>query len=114
MFVGLPVYQNNFADKGKLWRAYRPFFTQERLSFGRGAQAANDGLGIAMGISTYIDEDIDAGRLVAPFDLSIPRGAKQGKAYRPPSANLASFRALRRWIIRTALLSRSPSTPAAA
>ena len=59
-------------------------FTQERLSFGRGAQAANDCLGIAMGISTYIDEDIDAGRLVAPFDLSIPRGMKQGKAYRPP------------------------------
>ena len=89
-------------------------FTQERLSFGRGAEAANDGLGIAMEVRPYIDEDIDPGRLVAPFDLSITRGMKQGKAYRPPSANLASIRTFRHWIVGTALLSKSPSTPAAA
>jgi len=32
-------------------------------------QAAADGLGVAMGIRPYIDVDIAAGRLIAPFTL---------------------------------------------
>ena len=35
--------------------------------YGQALQAAVDGLGIAMGIRPYIDDDLAAGRLVAPF-----------------------------------------------
>ena len=38
--------------------------------YGQALQAAVDGLGIAMGIRPYIDDDLAAGRLVAPFALS--------------------------------------------
>lgn len=34
-------------------------------------QAAIDGLGVCIGRSTYVDEDLKAGRLVAPFDLKL-------------------------------------------
>ena len=37
--------------------------------YGQALQAAVDGLGIAMGIRPYIDDDLAAGRLVAPFAL---------------------------------------------
>src|SRR5215470_5848454 len=35
--------------------------------YGQSLQAAADGVGVAMGISPYVDDDIKAGRLVAPF-----------------------------------------------
>lgn len=34
-------------------------------------QAAVDGLGVCIGRSTYVDDDLKAGRLVAPFDLRL-------------------------------------------
>ena len=36
--------------------------------YGQALQAAADGFGVAMGIRPYIDDDLAAGRLVAPFD----------------------------------------------
>ena len=42
--------------------------------YGQALQAAVDGLGIAMGIRPYIDDDLAAGRLVAPFALTVPKG----------------------------------------
>ena len=44
--------------------------------YGQALQAAVDGLGIAMGIRLYIDDDLAAGRLVAPFALSVPKGMR--------------------------------------
>ena len=35
--------------------------------YGQALQAASDGVGVAMGIRPYIDDDLAAGRLVAPF-----------------------------------------------
>ena len=35
--------------------------------YGQALQAAADGVGVAMGISPYVDDDLKAGRLVAPF-----------------------------------------------
>jgi LysR family transcriptional regulator, glycine cleavage system transcriptional activator len=35
-------------------------------------EAASDGLGVALGYAPYVGADIAAGRLVAPFDLSLP------------------------------------------
>ncbi|MGZ0189920.1 MAG: LysR substrate-binding domain-containing protein, partial [Alphaproteobacteria bacterium] len=44
--------------------------------YGQAIQAATDGLGVAIGIRPYIDDDLIAGRLVRPFDLTIPQGQK--------------------------------------
>jgi hypothetical protein len=50
--------------------------------YGQALQAAVDGLGIAMGIRPYIDDDLAAGRLVAPFALSVPKGMRWYLVYR--------------------------------
>jgi len=70
--------------------------------YGQALQAAVDGLGIAMGIRPYIDDDLAAGRLVAPFALSVPKGMRWYLVYREFRAGQRDFVAFRRWIIRAA------------
>ena len=57
--------------------------------YGQALQAATDGLGVAMGIRPYIDDDLAAGRLVAPFAASVPKGMRgiwSIAVFRPGSA----------------------------
>jgi LysR family glycine cleavage system transcriptional activator len=70
--------------------------------YGHALQAAIDGLGIAMGIRPYIDDDLAAGRLVAPFELSVPKGMRWYLVYRGFRTEQRDFAAFRRWIIRAA------------
>jgi LysR family transcriptional regulator, glycine cleavage system transcriptional activator len=70
--------------------------------YGQALQAAVDGLGIAMGIRPYIDDDLAAGRLVAPFALSVPKGMRWYLVYRSFQIEHRDFAAFRRWIIRAA------------
>ena len=70
--------------------------------YGQALQAAVDGLGIAMGIRPYIDDDLAAGRLVAPFDLSVPKGMRWYLLYRSFQTEQRDFTAFRRWIMRAA------------
>jgi LysR family transcriptional regulator, glycine cleavage system transcriptional activator len=70
--------------------------------YGQALQAAVDGLGIAMGIRPYIDDDLAAGRLVAPFALSVEKGMRWYLVYRGFSAAQRDFAAFRRWIVRAA------------
>ncbi|MBR0828989.1 LysR family transcriptional regulator [Bradyrhizobium manausense] len=59
-------------------------------------QAAVDGAGVAMALRPYVEDDIAAGRLVAPFALSVPKGRAWYLVYRPfrkDDANLSAFRA---------------------
>src|SRR6201999_889419 len=42
--------------------------------YGHAQQAAADGIGVAIGVRPYIDDDLAAGRLIAPFSLSVPKG----------------------------------------
>jgi LysR family glycine cleavage system transcriptional activator len=70
--------------------------------YGQALQAAVDGLGIAMGIRPYIDDDLAAGRLVAPFDLGVPKGMRWYLVYRSFQTEQRDFAAFRRWIIRAA------------
>src|SRR6267154_311476 len=70
--------------------------------YGQALQAAVDGLGIAMGIRPYIDDDLAAGRLVAPFALSVPKGMRWYLVYRGFRTEQRDFAAFRRWIIRPA------------
>jgi LysR family glycine cleavage system transcriptional activator len=71
-------------------------------NYGHALQAALDGLGIAMGIRPYIDDDLAAGRLVAPFALSVPKGMGWFLVYRSIQAGQREFAAFRRWIVRAA------------
>ena len=70
--------------------------------YGQALQAAVDGLGIAMGIRPYIDDDLAAGRLVAPFALSVPKGMRWYLVYRSFHAEQRDFAAFRRWIMQAA------------
>ena len=70
--------------------------------YGQALQAAVDGLGIAMGIRPYIDDDLAAGRLVAPFALTVPKGMRWYLVYRSFQTGQRDFAAFRRWIMRSA------------
>jgi LysR family transcriptional regulator, glycine cleavage system transcriptional activator len=70
--------------------------------YGQALQAAVDGLGIAMGIRPYIDDDLAAGRLVAPFALSVPKGMRWYLVYRSFQTEQRDFAAFRRWIMHAA------------
>lgn len=70
--------------------------------YGQALQAALDGLGIAMGIRPYIDDDLAAGRLIAPFALSVPKGMRWYLVYRSFQTEQRDFAAFRRWIMRAA------------
>lgn len=67
--------------------------------YGQALQAALDGVGVAMGISPYIDDDLRAGRLVAPFDMSVPKGMHWYLVYRAARSGEPGFAAFRKWII---------------
>lgn len=70
--------------------------------YGQALQAAVDGLGVAMGIRPYIDDDLAAGRLVAPFALSVPKGERWYLVYRSFQSGQRDFTAFRRWIMQAA------------
>jgi len=70
--------------------------------YGQALQAAADGLGVAMGIRPYIDDDLAAGRLVAPFALTVPKGMRWYLVYRSFQTGQRDFAAFRRWIIHAA------------
>jgi LysR family transcriptional regulator, glycine cleavage system transcriptional activator len=70
--------------------------------YGQALQATVDGLGIAMGIRPYIDDDLAAGRLVAPFAMVVPKGMRWYLVYRSIRTEQRDFAAFRRWIIRSA------------
>jgi len=53
-----------------------------------------------MGIRPYIDDDLAAGRLVAPFALSVPKGMRWYLVYRNFQTEQRDFAAFRRWIMR--------------
>lgn len=61
-------------------------------------QAAVDGVGVAMGITPYVDDDLAAGRLVAPFDAWIPKKLRWYLVYRDARADEPAFAAFRNWI----------------
>ena len=70
--------------------------------YGQALQAAADGLGVAMGIRPYIDDDLAAGRLVAPFARSVPKGSQWYLAYRPSRAAEPGFLAFQAWLAAAA------------
>jgi LysR family glycine cleavage system transcriptional activator len=72
--------------------------------YGQALQAALDGVGVAMGISPYIDDDVGAGRLVAPFRMSVPKGMHWCLIYREARRDEPGFAAFRKWMIAEAAI----------
>ena len=70
--------------------------------YGQALQAAGDGVGVAMGISPYVDDDLKAGRLKAPFAQSVSKGASWYLIYRDARRDEAAFQAFHGWIMRAA------------
>jgi len=70
--------------------------------YGQALQAAADGVGVAIGISPYVDDDLKAGRLVAPFAQSVSKGEHWYLIYRDARKEEAAFVAFRAWIMRAA------------
>lgn len=79
--------------------------------YGQALQAAADGLGVAMGIRPYIDDDLAARRLIAPFSLSVPKGARWYLVYDRTRADEPGFAAFRAWLMRAAQMDFSPPNP---
>jgi len=71
--------------------------------YGQALQAAADGVGVAMGIRPYIDDDLSAGRLIAPFAQSVPKGRHWYLVYRDVREAEPAFVAFRAWIMRAAM-----------
>lgn len=63
-------------------------------------QAALDGIGIAIGLRPYVMDDIAAGRLVAPFMLTVPKGRAWYLVYQAFRAEDPGFIAFRDWLRR--------------
>ena len=68
-------------------------------------QAAIDGMGVAIGRTSYVEADIAAGRLVVPFDISLPSDAGFYLVYPPEKAKARKLIAFREWL--TPLASRA-------
>jgi LysR family glycine cleavage system transcriptional activator len=79
--------------------------------YGQALQAAADGVGVAMGIRPYIDDDLAAGRLVAPFALSVPKGEEWYLVYRDIRKDQPDFAAFRRWLMEAAHGNRARGRP---
>ena len=70
--------------------------------YSQALQAAADGVGVAMGIHPYVDDDLRARRLVAPFALSVPKGEQWYLIYREARQDEPAFAAFRSWMLDTA------------
>jgi len=65
-------------------------------------QAAIDGMGVAMGRTTYVKDDIAKGRLVAPFEIALPADAGFYLVSPEGAPDSPKLRAFRQWLIASA------------
>jgi len=62
-------------------------------------QAAVDAVGVAIGLRPYVADDLAAGRLVAPFALTVPKGKAWYLICTPARREDPTFRAFRTWLM---------------
>lgn len=71
-------------------------------------QAAIDGLGVAIGRTAFVESDLAAGRLVAPFDIKLPVDAGFYLVCPEAAADAPKIVAFRDWLIATAKRDKHP------
>ena len=65
-------------------------------------QAAIEGLGVALGRSVLVKGDLEAGRLVKPFNIAIPAESAFYLVYPPDLENTPKIASFRKWLLETA------------
>jgi LysR family transcriptional regulator, glycine cleavage system transcriptional activator len=65
-------------------------------------QAAVDGIGVAMGRTSYVQDDINKGRLVVPFNITLPADAGFYLVSREATADPPKLKAFRDWLLASA------------
>lgn len=73
-------------------------------SFGNYAmalQAAVDGIGVAIGLRPYVEDDLAKGRLVAPFAVTVPKKRAWYLVYRAFRKDDPGLAVLRAWLLRS-------------
>ncbi|HEV7603233.1 MAG TPA: transcriptional regulator GcvA [Bradyrhizobium sp.] len=65
-------------------------------------QAAIDGIGVAMGRTSYVEADIAKGRLVVPFKIALPADAGFYLVYPEATADTPRLAAFRQWLLASA------------
>ena len=67
-----------------------------------GLQASIDGAGVVLGWRFLAAKDIEAGRVVEPFDLALPLGSSFYLAYPEAHSLRPNIAALRDWLVQEA------------
>ena len=65
-------------------------------------QAAIDGIGVAMGRTSYVQDDISKGRLLVPFKISLPADAGFYLVSPEGAPDTPKLRAFRQWLLASA------------
>jgi LysR family glycine cleavage system transcriptional activator len=65
-------------------------------------QAAIDGIGVAMGRTSYVQDDVAKGRLVVPFQIALPADAGFYLVTPETRADSAKLTAFRQWLVAAA------------
>jgi LysR family glycine cleavage system transcriptional activator len=77
-------------------------------------QAAIDGVGVAMGRTSYVQDDIAKGRLVVPFDITLPVDAGFYLVSPEATADSPKLSAFRNWLLETVKSKPEPLAEATA
>jgi LysR family glycine cleavage system transcriptional activator len=65
-------------------------------------QAAIDGIGVAMGRTSYVQDDIAKGRLVVPFRIALPADAGFYLVSPDTGADPPKLSVFRQWLLASA------------
>ena len=87
-----------FTDLTVLKVMFTAIVTAMVLLFG----AVGLGLGVAIGLRPYVQDDLAAGRLVAPFAIAVPKGKAWYLIASPARRDDPAFVAFRDWLLAQA------------
>jgi hypothetical protein len=82
-------------DQSAIFEFTTPGQLDNHLPFPTGV----DGVGVAIGLRPYVEDDLASGRLVAPFKLAVPKGQAWYLVYRPFRQDDAALVAFRDWLM---------------
>lgn len=103
-----PLIHDVFHIDWKMWLTAAGVSFDEPLrgptfsNAGYGIQAAVQGDGVALGRSTLVTDDLAAGRLVQPFDLTLADDHAYYVVYPPETLEIPKVKAFRDWVLAQA------------